>query len=172
MALNASAGADYPLAPAGLHTAVCVDVHDLGMVDTPWGKKHRVAIIWQLGDGTDPSGKPYEVRKSYGLSLGSKAALRADLETWRGKPFTSEQLLGWDVEQVITAQCQVMITHVDKGEKTYANVTAVVPAAKGQKVNFPAGYIRRRDREQKPANGNAADGGNGHADVPEDDCPF
>ncbi len=150
MPLVVSAGSDFPLAPSGLHTAICVDVHDLGIVETPWGAKHRVALIWQLGDELDEKGKPYEVRKAYGFSLGKKASLRADLESWRGRPFTAEELLGWDLEQIIGKQCQVMISHVDKADKTYANVTAVVPAAKRQKVPFPAGYIRRKDREPQP----------------------
>jgi hypothetical protein len=71
------------------------------------------------------------VSKKYTLSLGKKANLRSDLESWRGKAFTPEDLKGFDIGQLLGAACMVTIKHDKKGEKTYANVASVTkfPAA-------------------------------------------
>ena len=34
--------------PEGLHQAVCVDVVDLGIQQTPWCDKHQVRLVWQF----------------------------------------------------------------------------------------------------------------------------
>ncbi|GEM_PF-4521665 len=53
--------------------------------------------------------------------------LRRDLENWRGRPFTREELRGFDLFKVLGTACQLMVTHTSQGEETYANVTAVQP---------------------------------------------
>ena len=40
-------------APAGLHPAACVDVVDLGEVETPWGNQRRIRLVWQLSSVND-----------------------------------------------------------------------------------------------------------------------
>lgn len=164
MSLVVSAGADFAPAPAGLHQAVCVDVHDLGMVQTEFGTRHKVAIIWVI-DQLDDAGKPHEARKVFGFSLSTKARLRSDLEAWRGRPFTAQELLGFDLEILIGVNCQLQIQHVVKADKTYANVVSLVPLAKGMpKIVPPKGYVRRKDRD--PQHTETAD------TVPEDEVPF
>lgn len=142
-------------APEGLYQAVCVDVHDLGMESTPWGEKHKVLLVWQLEAVDTDTEKRFQVRKKYTLSLSDKANLRRDLECWRGRKFTAEELQGFDLEKLLAINCQLQIVHSlsDEG-KTYANVQAIVPfnAKLGPKL-APLGYTRLKDRARQQGNG-------------------
>jgi len=137
----------YAACPEGLYQAVCVDVIDLGTMVTQWGDKPKVRIVWQTEDEDPQTGRRYEVRGLYTLSLSEKSNLRKHLESWRGRKFTSLELRGFDLENLIGANCQIQIVHAisDQG-KTFANVQAIVPAnAKAPKV-AAVGYVRERDR--------------------------
>jgi hypothetical protein len=141
-------------APEGLHQAVCVDVVELGLVKTPWGEKEKVEIVWQLDAENDETGKRFEVRKWYGLSLHEKANLRKDLECWRGRKFTKDELTGFDLEKLIGANCQLQVIHniTDEG-KTFANVQAIVPHNNKVPKIVPLDYTRRKDRAKDQQNG-------------------
>src|SRR5271170_5806756 len=98
---------EYPVAPEGLHQAVCVDVIDLGMVKRKWeGESYEspmIRIRWEIEE-TDPNTSlRYIVDQRYGLSLGKKSKLLPLLESWRGRKFTKEELEGFDVEKLIEA---------------------------------------------------------------------
>lgn len=144
-------GGRYTPTPEGLWPAVCVDVVDLGMQETPWGPKQKVELYWEIEE-LDPKGVRFTVRTRYTASLNEKANLRRTLEVWRGRKFTPAELKGFDLEALIGANCQINVTHktTDDG-KTYANVTAVVPAARGQKILVSPGYVRVKDRAPEPS---------------------
>ena len=143
-------GGNFTPAPEGLFQAVCVDVIDIGIKDTTWGQKHKVQLRWQL-DQIDPEAKPpkrFLVVKSYTASLNEKASLRKDLETWRAKKFTKEELEGFDLEVLLGINCQLQISHnVNDAGKTYANIGAIVPLGKGMTKLKPADYVRAVDRQ-------------------------
>jgi hypothetical protein len=154
MALMVSAGksADRAPAPTGVWQAVCVDVIDLGLVETSWQgetqSKPMLRIVWQI-DETDAHGARYTVSQRYTASLHEKARLRADLEAWRGRPFGESEVAAFDVESVLGANCLVNITHRanDKTGRTYANVASIMPLQKGTATLAPAGYVRMVDRK-------------------------
>lgn len=144
MPINASAKNISPRinAPAGTHLARCFAIVDCGTHDKEWQgksrKKHEVRISWELPLETavfnpDKGEQPHSIHKTYTLSLSEKAALRHDLENWRGRPFSEAELEAFDVAKLLGVPCQVTITHVEKNGNTYANVTAVtsVPKIKG-----------------------------------------
>jgi len=140
-------------APAGVHAAVCVDEIDLGMVAREFGgektEKHMVRLVWQIGEDMK-DGTPYLIKKDYTASLHEKAALRADLECWRGRPFSFDELVGFDLENVIAAPCMLNVIH-KPGRKggTFANIAAIMPLAKGMVKLTPRDYIRVKDRPVK-----------------------
>ncbi len=141
-------GGNFKPAPTGVHTAVCVDVVDLGMKPTPWGDKHKIRVVWQIEELMD-NGKPFLVSKPYTLSLNEKANLRKDLESWRGRPFTEQESDGFDVEAVIGKNCLLNVQQKVSGENTYANVMGVMPLKKGMQAIVPMGYVRAQDRDPK-----------------------
>jgi hypothetical protein len=136
---------EYETAPAGLHQAVCVDVVDLGLVDTGFGPQVKIKIVWQLAE-TNKKGYRFLVSQRYTPSLHKKSKLRPILESWRGKPFTAAEEKSFDIESVLGANCQLSITHNMTDEATYANVSAVVPAAKMAQKLFAENYEREVNR--------------------------
>jgi hypothetical protein len=135
--------------PEGLHLACCVDVIDLGIVPSAFGEKPKIRIVWQVA--AVHNGRRFDVRKLYTLSLHKKAALRKDLEAWRGKKFTDAEIAnGFNLERLLGANCQIQVQH-DAGDDgvVWANVTAIVPAPVGVAKLVPVGYTRAQDRDRR-----------------------
>lgn len=128
-----SGGGDFELAPAGTHRAICYAVVDMGMQESTYGTKHKIRMSWELSDETMQDGRPFSVSKQYTLSLNEKATLRHDLEAWRNRGFTPEELDGFDLFTVVGVPCLVTVTHKPSqdGSRTYANVTGVTGLPKG-----------------------------------------
>jgi len=126
---------DYPLAPQGLWPCVIIDSVNLGELQTPWGLKHKVSLVFELEE-EDENGKRYILGKRYTASLNEKANLRKDLERFRGKKFTVDELSeGVDLEELVGLSCQILIVHNETDERTYANVDSILPppqVGKGQ----------------------------------------
>jgi hypothetical protein len=146
----ASAGentTNYTPAPEGTHQAVCVDVIDKGMHPNKFkdgALQHKIDIAWQINELRD-DGKRFVVYKRYTLSLHEKANLRHDLESWRGRPFTRDEEMGFDVESVIGANCLVNVQHKPSTKdpnKVFANVVSVMPLIKGMPKIAAEGYAR------------------------------
>jgi hypothetical protein len=138
---------EFTPAPEGLHQSVCVDVIDLGMVETQWGLKPLVAIRWQTESIDPETNKRFQVQNRYNLSLNEKSNLRKHLEAWRGKKFTAEELKGFDLENLLGANCQLQLVHnISDNGRTFANVQAIVPLGKGMTKMRPEEYVRMKDR--------------------------
>jgi len=136
--------AKLPLPEAGTTQAVCCAVWDLGLQKTTYmGSEkiqHKIIVAWEITEkinapDSEYHGKPYMLNKKYTLSLSEKANLRKDLESWRGKQFTAEELQnGFDMEKIYGANCLVGIKHeADRTDpsKIYANISAILPLPKG-----------------------------------------
>lgn len=137
--------AQFKTAPEGTYTAVCVDVVDLGMVESQWGAKHRCRLVWELDELDPDTGAPFMVRQDYTFTLSEKANLYRDLVAWRGRAFTPEELRGFDLESIIGKSCMLQVSH-NIGSKggTFANVSAVTALPKKSKPLEPSGtYVRR-----------------------------
>jgi hypothetical protein len=134
----------YMPAPEGLHQAVCVDLVNLGMVDGPFGRKSKCRIVFEL-DSLMDDGRPFTISKTYTLSLHEKSTLYKDLRAWRGRPFSSEELKGFDLERLIGASCQVLVTHVERDGSIFGNVTAIMKSEKGKACQPSGNYQRVRN---------------------------
>jgi hypothetical protein len=167
MAIIAKAGGSYKLAPAGLHQGVCVDVVDLGEEKSEkYGKTQpKVRLIWQISEIDPETTKPYLISRKYTNSLGEKATLRKDLEGWRGRPFSKEELMGFDLERLLGVGAQLMIVHTEKEGGTYSNVQAIVPVAKGAERLLPRDYVRVINRPKEEQ-------GQEHEVAAEEEVPF
>jgi hypothetical protein len=137
----------------GIHKAICTGVFDFGLQFNERfnTKKHEVLIQWELPEqrivienketGLEED-KPRATSKRYTLSLHEKAILRKDLETWRGRAFTPKELEGFDILAVLGINCQIQIIHNTKGDKTYANVSAILPHSPGTESLKPENPLR------------------------------
>jgi hypothetical protein len=134
--------------PEGMHQAVCVDVVDLGEVDTMHGRKFRVRLAWQIADLDKATGRRHSVVKTYNNSMFKTATLRADIDRWRGKKLTEAEAKDFELDVLIGANCLISVVHnvsLTRGE-TFANVDAILPLPKGYAKLTPLDYIRRQDR--------------------------
>lgn len=135
-------------APEGVYNAVCVDVVDLGMQPTLWGDKPKLKLVWEIEAKMD-DGRPFLVSHRYGATIHEKSALRKHLKTWRGRDFTKEELEDFDVDKVIGAPCQLVISHNENKEgDIFANVEAVLKATSA-KLSPTGKYQRVKDRKNQ-----------------------
>lgn len=134
MSLNLSTDAAYELPPAGSLPARCCHVIDLGTQTLDYQGEakqvHKIAIAWQLEE-RKIDGTPFVVSRRFTASLHEKAALRAFLEAWRGKPFTPEELKGFALPRLINAPCLLNIVHAEHGGNTYADIKGASPLPRG-----------------------------------------
>ncbi len=144
IATDTGGGGDFKPVPAGNHVGICSMVVGLGkqrIQSAMYGEsvKPQIYVAWELPhetiewtdkDGNARSG-PLRIGKTYTLSLHENAALRGDLESWRGRAFTEEERKGFDINNLAGAAAMVNVLHADKNGKTYANVAGVTPMPKG-----------------------------------------
>jgi len=155
-------------APAGVHAAVCVDEIDMGLVPNRFDPEAppvpTVRLLWQIGEDDLKTGLPFLVKKDYRASLHEKAALRADLEAWRGRAFTFDELVGFDLENIIGVPCLLNLVEKtgSKGGK-FTNIKSIMPLPKHMTKLEPRGYTRKKDRINEAPAAPAHD---------EDDVPF
>lgn len=134
---SANAGGDFTPAPAGTHLAICIRFVDLGTQETEWqGQKkvkRQVTIGWELPEERMEDGRPFTISKTYTWSMAEKASLRHDLENWRGRDFTEQDLGpdGFDTKNLLGKGCLVSIAHETKNGRTYANVKSISKMMKG-----------------------------------------
>jgi len=77
-------------------------------------------------------GRPAVVSRRYAVSAAPQSALRNDIESWQGRRFSDIDLDTFDLADLVGNTCQVSIQHSDAaGGRIYANVTAVLPPARG-----------------------------------------
>lgn len=166
-------GQKFVQAPPGAHSAICCDVVDIGVVEVtypgkPPRKQHKIRIVWQINENM-PDGKPFIVNRRYTASLHEKSGLRKDLESWRGRSFTTQELEGFDVEKLIGVRCLINAIEQKKGTDTYTNVVSISRLPKGMMEMNIRDYVRVQDR---PKGDESPEGMPPHGDISDDDVPF
>jgi len=131
-------GGDFTPVPQGMHLARCYRVVDLGTQETSYqGKVKNLAKVMLQFEvhGEDESGKPIvtdkgepmSISKNFTLSLGEMATLRKDLQTWRGREFTPEELRGFELKNVLGAWAMIsVIKAMGTNGKEYTNIAAIL----------------------------------------------
>jgi hypothetical protein len=148
-----SGGGEFTPVPQGMHLARCYRVIDLGTQETTYlgTVKHLPKVMLQFEvHGEDDEGKaivtaknePMSISKNFTLSLAEKATLRKDLQTWRGREFTADELRGFELKNVLGAWAMVsVIKAMGNNGKEYTNIAAIMsvpPAIK--KAGMPEGH--------------------------------
>ena len=133
-------GGNFERCPSGMHLARCYRIVDLGTQKSEYMGQvkylHKIMLGWEIhGMNDDGSpikmqdGRPFGIFKNYTLSWSEKANLRLDLQSWRGKPFTQEEMRKFDLKNVLGAWCMLnIIERPGKSDgKMYTNVDGVTP---------------------------------------------
>jgi len=141
MAIIASVGkggSSFSPVSAGVHIANCIWIVDIGDQEITWQGEtkmvRQVIVAWEIPEETieiEGEEKPRVISSTYTLSLHEKAKLRKHLEAWMGKPFTDQELMAFDLVNVLGKSCQIQVLHVEKNDKTYANIGAIMALPKG-----------------------------------------
>lgn len=124
-------GGDFTPAPAGTHIARCFGMVSLGtqLPNNPqFNPAFKIMLMFELPDEplSGDSGKVLTISKEFTASLSEKSNLRHDLEGWRGRSFTKEELQGFDVVQVVGHPCMLTVIHKQSAKnKTYAAITGI-----------------------------------------------
>jgi len=142
MAIVVKGDSSYEVCPTGMQPAVCSAVHDLGTQPGYQGKPtHQVGLVFELAvcqaEG-DFAGKRFLRSRTYTASLNERANLRKDLESWRGRAFTSKELEGFNLEKLLGANCTLnLVEKTTNSGRTCVTIANVLPLTKGQKKLVP-----------------------------------
>lgn len=132
-------GGSFERTPAGMHLARCYRIVDLGTQKSEYMGQvkylRKIMIGWEIhGTRDDGSpilmadGRPFAIFKNYTLSWSEKANLRLDLQSWRGQPFTSEEMRRFDLKTILGVWCMLnIIERQGQNGKTYSNVNGITP---------------------------------------------
>ena len=116
-----SGTATFTPAPIGTHIARCFRIVDLGTQHGEYAgkptRRNQILISWELPQELieiEGEQRPVIASRFYTNSLSEKANLRQDLEAWRGRMFTEQELDRFDLESILEKPC--LLTIVSKGE--------------------------------------------------------
>jgi hypothetical protein len=138
----ASGGGERKICPAGNFIARCVSMVHVGTVLEEFqGEKkqmNKVRITWELPTELvvfkeEKGEQPFTLSKEFTLSLHERATLLKFLESWRGKQFTKEEIVKFDVAKLVGIPCMLNVLHkVSKTSgKTFADISTVSAMPKG-----------------------------------------
>lgn len=121
MAIIISSGnTEFKKASGGAHKAVCYKIADLGShYSEQFDKTTRKCMIsFEILDEKDDSGKNLTISWFGTLSLHEKSKLRPQLEGWRGKKFSEEELKGFDLSKLLGVPVNLYLIEDEK----YTNI--------------------------------------------------
>ena len=139
MVLQSKVGGDFQPHPEGIHPAVCVDVIDLGLVETDFQGQRRMTNkvrVYFETEQRNEEGKNCVISKTFTASLHPKAKLADFLGKWRGRPVLPGETI--DLSKLVGACCTLVISHQQNMVgRTYASIDAV---SKPTKRVAPSGH--------------------------------
>lgn len=141
---------------AGNYPARCYSMIHLGtLLEMYMGEEkliNKIRISWELPTELkvfkeEKGEQPLSISKEFTLSMHEKANLRKFLAGWRGKDFTEEEALSFDVTNLLGKECMLSIIHkTSKTGRVYAEISSCSTVPKGIKVDpqinptFELGY--------------------------------
>ena len=179
LVVRETGGGSFEMPPTGVHQGVCAKIFDLGEQPGFEGKiQDKIALVWQLSEKRtegDFAGEPFTMTKTYTASLNERATLRHDLESWRGRGFTDQELQGFDVENVLGVNCMMnLVEYKNKAGKKRVKIASIMPVGKGVELLVPTlpddympKWVREALGEAEPERKEYVD-----TDDFEDDVPF
>lgn len=133
-------GIEFKRLEDGVYTAVSSMLIDLGIQNNEkFEKKQRkIIIVWNIvGEYIEINDEklPRVISKEYTLTLTDKSTLKKDLQAWRGRVFTAEELKGFNLINILNVPCQLQIINEEKNGKTYTSIASIMAMPKGMTVD-------------------------------------
>ena len=147
-------GYDKPFqtTPPGNWPSVCVDVEDLGIVDSErWGPQEKLVFTWLVKPKMD-DGRHHMISRWFTNSLGPKSHLGPFLRAWLGHPVedvmdrTKDGSRRIDYEIFLGREGMLSCIQSDCGK--YVNAESIGAMPDGMEVGIDASeYTRKQDRK-------------------------
>jgi len=124
-------GGEFQQAPTGTHIGICFRIIDLGTQEPNnpnYNPARKIILEFELPGETleiDGIKKPFTISSWYTASLSEKANLRRDLQGWRGKQFTPEELQGFDLKNILGKAAMLSVVASDKGKSYISSISAL-----------------------------------------------
>lgn len=139
MIASDNGGQVIPKLEGGVYTAISSAIVDLGLQTSDKFQKtqRKFMMIWNIvGEEVEVNGEklPRTITKEYSFSLNEKSTLRKDLQAWRGKIFTDEELRGFNLINILNKACQLQIILEEKNGKQYNNIASIMALPKGTTI--------------------------------------
>ena len=140
MVLECKETTEFAPHPEGIHPAVCVDVIDLGMVETEFqgqrSLKPKLKVVFESEQKT-ADGRGCTVSRRFTASLHPKARLAEFIGKWRGRPVVPGESI--DLSKLIGACCTLVVSHQQNPQgRTFASIDAISKPTR--KVTLSGGY--------------------------------
>lgn len=145
--------------PEGRHPLICVDVVPVDPEEQTYDGVtklyDKVVVVFQAFPETgerDSKGQPFQVERKFTKSLSPQAALRLQLEKWRGRDFTVEELKNFSLAKLRGVPAWGTIVHNTR----FVNIQDIEPytdnSGKALPGVKPEAYERRNyKRREKTA---------------------
>jgi hypothetical protein len=118
--------------------AVCVDVIDHGLVGTPWGRKSRITLIFEM---IDELGNPRFLKRVFNYSTYSESALAKAIQQWLQIDISKEK---FDIQELVGEPASLEVSEsVSSSNCKYTKIESINPA--GANLIQPSGEYRRKD---------------------------
>lgn len=139
MIASDNGGSNIPKLEGGVYTAISSAIVDLGLQKNEKFDKtqRKFMMIWNiLNETIEVNGEqlPRQLSKEYSFSLHEKSTLRKDLQAWRGKAFTEEELRGFNILNVLNVPCQLQVLLEERNGRQYNNIASIMALPKGSQV--------------------------------------
>lgn len=131
--------------PAGIHPGILVALYDVGWhYDEKFDKKAKKLIasfelpglpplVIPAKDDMPEQRLPRGIVVRWNRGLGEKSRMRADLQKWRGRPFTPEETKAFDVSKLLGVGANVYVMHETKADGSIKSfVDSLLPLPKAQ----------------------------------------
>ena len=127
MILESKVGGDYKPHPEGIYPAVCVDLIELGLMESEYMGVRRwvnkVRVVFET-EQKNEEGKNCTLSKTFTASLNTKAKLAEFLGKWRGRPIAPGERV--DLDKLIGACCTLVLSQQQNAVgRTYTSIDAV-----------------------------------------------
>jgi hypothetical protein len=127
MILESKVGGDYKPHPEGIYPAVCVDLIELGLMESEYMGVRRwvnkVRVVFET-EQKNEEGKNCTLSKTFTASLNTKAKLAEFLGKWRGRPIAQGERV--DLDKLIGACCTLVLSQQQNAVgRTYTSIDAV-----------------------------------------------
>lgn len=131
---TADSGGTFTPVPAGIHTATCLFVCDLGMQVGQYGPKPTLLFTFEIPALLAGDGKPMQISRRFGKTLAEKSALRPFLQSWLGAPLSGQL----DISALAGRPAMLVVSQSQNGERIYSNITTAAPVAPGTPIPAPS----------------------------------